>query len=172
MIGQIIVPHIYKETSTYTDRDTDGAFTPSICHEMKGKKWEQWQIFFCWSTKSLHMVTAAMKLKKKKKKKKHLLLGRRATTNLDNIFKSRDITLPAKVHIVHQFFERIDAFELWCWRRLLWVPWIARSINLIKKEINPEYSLKGLFLKVKLQYLGHWCRESTHWGENPYAGKD
>ena len=62
------------------------------------------------------MVTAAMKLKKKKK---NLLLGRRATTNLDNIFKSRDITLPAKVHIVHQFFERIDAFELWCWRRLL-----------------------------------------------------
>ena len=112
------------------------------------------------------------KKNKKKQKKKHLLLGRRATTNIDNICKSRDITLPAKVRIVHQFIERIDAFELWCWRRLLWVPWIARSINLIKKEINPEYSLKGLLLKVKLQYLGHWCRESTHWGENPYAGKD
>ena len=56
-----------------------------------------------------------------------------------------------------------DAFELWCWRRLLWVPWIARSTNSILKEINPEYSLGRLLLKVKLQYFGHWYRESTHW---------
>ena len=106
--------------------------------------------------------------------KKHLLLGRKAITNLDNILKSRDITLPTKVHLVKAMVSpvvmhgceswtikkaerrRIDAFELWCWRRLLRVPWTARRSNLsILKEISPEYSLEGLMLKLKLQYFGH-----------------
>ena len=106
--------------------------------------------------------------------KRHLLLGRKAMTNLDSILKSRDITLPTKIHIVKAMVfpvvmyeceswtikrdecQRIDAFELWCWRRLLRVPWIARRSNQsILKEINPEYSLEGLMLKLKLQYFGH-----------------
>ena len=101
--------------------------------------------------------------------KKRLLLGRKVMTNLNSIFKSRDITLPVKVHLV-KFMSfpvvmygceswtmkkaecrRIDAFELWCWRRLLRVPWTARRSNQsILKEISPEYSLKGLMLKLKL----------------------
>ena len=104
--------------------------------------------------------------------KRRLLLGRKAMTNLDNILKSRDITLPAKVCLVRTMVfpivmygceswtikkaehRRIDAFELWCWRRLLRVPWTARRSNqLILKEISPEYSLEGLMLKLKLQYL-------------------
>ena len=103
-----------------------------------------------------------------------LLLGRKAMTNLDSIFKSRDITLPTKVHLVKALVfpvvmygceswtikkaerRRIDAFELWCWRRLLRVPWTARKYNLsILKEISPEYSLEGLMLKLKLSYFGH-----------------
>ena len=106
--------------------------------------------------------------------KRHLLLGRKVMTNLDSILKSRDITLPAKVCLVKAMVfpvvmygceswtikkterQRIDAFELWCWRRLLRVPWTARRSNLlILKEISPEYSLEGLMLKLKLQYFGH-----------------
>ena len=106
--------------------------------------------------------------------KRCLLLGRKAMTNLDSILKSRDITLPTMVHLVKAMvfpvvmygFEswtikkaerrRIDAFELWCWRRLLRVPWTARRSNQsILKEITPEYSLEGLMLKLKLQYFGH-----------------
>ena len=106
--------------------------------------------------------------------KRCLLLGRKVMTSLDSILKSRDITLPAKVCIVKtRVFpvvmngyeswtvkkaehRRIDAFELWCWRRLLRVPWTARSSNQsILKEISPEYSLEGLMLKLKLQYFGH-----------------
>ena len=106
--------------------------------------------------------------------KRCLLLGRKAMTNQDSILKSRDITLPTKVCVVKVMLfpmvmygceswtikkaehRRIDAFELWCWRRLLRVPWTARKSNQsILKEINPEYSLKGLMLKLKLQYFGH-----------------
>ena len=106
--------------------------------------------------------------------KRHLLLGRKFITNLDSIFKSRDITLPIKVHLVKPMVfpvvmyeyeswtvkkaerRRIDAFELWCWRRLLRVPWTARRSNQsILKEISPSYSLEGLMLKLKLQYFGH-----------------
>ena len=106
--------------------------------------------------------------------KRHLLLGRKVITKLDSILKSRDITLPTKVHLVKAMVfpvvmcgsdswtvkkaehRRIDAFELWCWRRLLRVPWTARrSSQPILKEISPEYSLEGLMLKVKLQYFGH-----------------
>ena len=95
--------------------------------------------------------------------KRHLLLGRRVMTNLDSILKSRNITLPTKVFPVVMYgceswtitkaeHQRIDAFELWCWRRLLRVPWTARRSNqLILKEISPEYSLEGLMLKLKLQ---------------------
>ena len=106
--------------------------------------------------------------------KRCLLLGRKVMTNLDNIFKSRDITLPAKVHLVKAMVfpvvmygcdrwtmkkaerRRIDAFELWYWRRLLRVPWTARRSNQsILKEISPGCSLEGLMLKLKLQYFGH-----------------
>ena len=106
--------------------------------------------------------------------KRCLLLGRKVMTNLDSILKSRDIILPTKVHLVKAMVfplvtygceswtikkaehQRIDAFELWCWRRLLRVPWTARRSNqAILKEISPEYSLKGLMLKWKLQYFGH-----------------
>ena len=114
--------------------------------------------------------------------KRHLLLGRKVTRNLDNLLESRDITLLTKVCIVKSMVFpvflygceswtikkaehwRIDAFELWCWRRLLRVPWTAMRSHLsILKEINPEYSLEGLVLKLKLQYFGHpWCEELTH----------
>ena len=104
--------------------------------------------------------------------KRHLLLGTKVMTNLDSVFKSRDITLPTKVHLAMVFpvvrygceswtikkAERrtIDAFELWCWRRLLRVPWTARRSNQsILKEISPACSLEGLMLKLKLQYFGH-----------------
>ena len=106
--------------------------------------------------------------------KRCLLLGRKAMINLDNMLKSRDITLLAKVHLVKAMVfpvvmyrfeswtikktecQRGDAFELWCWRRLLRVPWTARRSNqYIPKEISPEYSLEGLMLKLKLQYSGH-----------------
>ena len=106
--------------------------------------------------------------------KRRLLLGRKAMTNLDSILKNRDITLPAKVHLIKAMVfpvviygceswiikktecRRIDAFELWCWRRLLRVPWTARrSTQSNLKEISPEYSMKGLMLKLKLQSFGH-----------------
>ena len=106
--------------------------------------------------------------------KRSLLLGRKVMTNLDSIFKSRDITLPTKVHLVEAMVfpvvmygceswtvkkagrRRIDAFELWCWRRLLRVPWTARrSTQSILKEISPGCSLEGMMLKLKLQYFGH-----------------
>ena len=109
--------------------------------------------------------------------KSHLLLGRKVMTNLDSIFKSRDITLPTKVYLVKAMvfpmvmygcgcwtvkkaeYQRIDAFELWCWRRLLRVPWTARKYNQsILKEINPGISLEGMMLKLKLQYFGHLMR--------------
>ena len=106
--------------------------------------------------------------------KRHLLFGRKVMTNLDSILKSRDITLSTKVHLVKAMVfpvvmygcecwtvkkaerRRIDAFELWCWRRLLRVPWIARRSNMsILKEISLKYSLEGLMLKLKLQYSDH-----------------
>ena len=106
--------------------------------------------------------------------KRRLILGRKVTTNLDSIFKNRDITLPTKVRLVKSMVfpmvmygcdswtvkkaerQRIDAFELWCWRRLLRVPWTARRSNQsILKEISPGCSLEGLMLKLKLQYFGH-----------------
>ena len=114
--------------------------------------------------------------------KGHLLLGRKAMTNLDSVLRSRDVILPTKVRLVKAMVfpvvmygcvswtikkaehQRIDAFELWCWRRQLRVPWTARrSKQSILKEISPGISLEGMMLKLKLQYFGHSCKELTHW---------
>ena len=111
--------------------------------------------------------------------KRHWLLGKTPMTNLDSILKTRDITLPTVVHLVKTLVfpvvmygceswtikkaehQRIDAFELWCWRRLLRVPWTARRSNQsVLKEISPEYSLEGRMLKLKLQYFGHLMRRT------------
>ena len=122
--------------------------------------------------------------------KRHLLLGRKAMTNLDGLLKSRAITLPTKVCLVKAMVfpvvmygceswtikkaerQRIDAFELWCWRRLLRVPWTARRSNQsILKEISPEYSLEGLMLKLKLQYFGHLMQRSNSLEKTLILGK-
>ena len=122
--------------------------------------------------------------------KRHLLLGRKAMTNLYSILKSKDITLPTKVHLVKAMVFpidiyaceswtikkaecwRIDAFELWCWRRLLRVPWTARRSNQsILKEISPKYSLEGLMLKLKLQYFGHLMRRTDSMEKTLMLGK-
>ena len=122
--------------------------------------------------------------------KRHLLLGRKVMTNLDSILKSRDITLSTKVHVVKAMVFpmvmygceswtvkkaeccRIDAFELWCWRKLLRVPWTARRSNQsILKEISPGYSLEGLLLKLKLQYFGHLMRRVDSLEKTPMLEK-
>ena len=122
--------------------------------------------------------------------KRRLPLGRKVMTNLDSILKSRHIALPTKVHLIRAMVfpvvmygceswtvkkaerRRIDAFELWCWRRLLRVPWTARRSNQsILKEISPDYSLEGLMLKLKLQYFGHLIQR-TDSSEKTDAGKD
>ena len=122
--------------------------------------------------------------------KRHLLLGSKAMTNLDSRLKSRDITLSTKVHLVRAMVfpvvmngceswtikkterRRIDALELWCWRRLLRVPWTAkRSNHSILKEISPEYSLEGLTLKLKLQYFGHLMRRTELFEKTLMLGK-
>ena len=121
--------------------------------------------------------------------KRRLLFGRKVMTNLDSIFKSRDITLPTKVCLVKAMVFpvvmygceswtirkvkrwRIDAFELWCWRRLLRVPWTTRRSNQsVLKEISPGYSLEGLMLKLKCQYFGHLIWRTDIW-KDPDAGK-
>ena len=122
--------------------------------------------------------------------KRRLLLGRQVMTNLDSIFNSRDITLPTKVRLVKAMVFpvvmygceswtikkaehwRTDAFDLWCWRRLLRVPWTARRSNQsILKEINPKYSLEGLMLKLKLQYFGHLMGRSNSLEKTLMLGK-
>ena len=128
-------------------------------------------------------MIAAMKLRR-------LLLGRKVMTNLDSILKSRDITLSTKVRLVKAMVfpavmygwenwnvkkaerQRIDAFELWCWRRLLRVPWTARRSNQsILKEISPECLLGGLMLKLKFQYFGHLMRRADSFEKTPMLGK-
>ena len=123
--------------------------------------------------------------------KRHLLLGRKAMTNLDSILKSRAITLPTKVCLVKAMVfpvimtrceswtikeaehRRIDDFELWCWRRLLRIPWTARKSNQsILKEISPEYSLEGLMLKLKLQYFGHLMQRTDSLEKTLMLGKN
>ena len=122
--------------------------------------------------------------------KRHLLLGRKVMTKLDSMLKSRDIILPTKVHLVKGMVfpvvmygceswtikkaehRRINAFELWCWRRLLKVPWTARwSSQSILKEFSPEYSLEGLMLKLKLQYFGHLMGRNDSFGKTLMLGK-
>ena len=124
-------------------------------------------------------------------KLRHLLLGRKVMTNLDSIFKIRDITLPTKVHLVKAMVfpvvmygcesctvkkaecQRIDAFKLWHWRRLLQVPWTARRSNQsILKETSPVCSLEGLMLRLKLQYFGHLMQSIDLLEKNPDAGRD
>ena len=151
-----------------------------------GKQWKQWQLYLEGGPpKSLQMVTAAMKLKDTCS-----LEGIKVMTNLDSIFKSRDITLPNMVHLVKAMVFpvvmygceswtikkaecwRIDAFEVWCWRRLLRVPWSARRANQsILKEISPEYSLEGLMLKLKLQYSGHLMQRTNAFEKPLLLGK-
>ena len=122
--------------------------------------------------------------------KRRLLLGRKAMINLDSILKGRDITLPTKIHLVKAMVfpvvmyaceswtikkaehQRIDAFEPWCWERLLRVPWAARRSNQsILKEISPEYSLEGLVLKLKLQYFGHLMQRDDTFEKTLLLGK-
>ena len=142
--------------------------------------WKQWQTIFLGSKITVDGDWSH-------KIKKHFLLGRKVMTNLDSILKSWDITLPTKVRMVKSMVfssshaqmwkldtkktehQNIDSFKLWCWRRLLRVPWTARRPNKsILREINPEYSLEGLMLK--LQYFGHLMWRLT--GKGPDDGKD
>ena len=141
-----------------------------------GKQWKQCQTLFFWGSKITADGDCSHEIKR------HLLLGRKVMTNLDSIFKSRDITLPSKVRLVKAMVFpvvmygceswtvkkaegwRIDAFELWCWRRLLRVPWTARRSNQsILKEINSWISLEGMMLKLKPSTLATSCEELTHW---------
>ena len=150
-----------------------------------GKQWKQWQTLFFGGSKITADSDCSHEIKRR------LLLGRKVMTNLDSILKSRDITLPKKIRLVKAMvfpvvmygFEswtikktecwRIDAFELWCWRRLLRVPQTARRSNQsILKEISPEYSLEGLMLKLKLQYFGHLMQRTDSLEKDPDAGKD
>ena len=149
-----------------------------------GKQWKQWQTVFLGSK-----ITADGDCSHEIKR--CLLLGRKVVTNLDSTLKSRDITLPTKGCLVKAMVfpvvmygceswtikkaehQRIDAFELWCWTRLLRVPWTAkRSHQSILKEISPDYSLKGLMLKLKLQYFGHLMQRADSFENTSDAGKD
>ena len=149
-----------------------------------GKQWKQWETLFLGGSKITADGVCSHEIKRR------LLLGRKAMTNLDSILKSIDITLPTKFCLVKAMVflgvmygceswtikkaecQRIDVFELWCWRRFLRVPWTARRSNqFIVKEISPEYSLKRLMLKLKLQYFGH-LMQRTDFEKDPDAGKD
>ena len=142
-----------------------------------GKPWKQWQTILGGS-----QITADGDCSHEIKRR--LLLGRKVMTNLDNVFESRDITLPTKVHLLKAMVfpvvmygyeswtikkaehRRIDAVELWCWRRVLRVSWTARRSNQsILKEISPEYSSEGLMLKLKLQYFGHLMWRTDSFGK-------
>ena len=150
-----------------------------------GKQWKPWETLFWGGSKITADGNCSHEIKR------HLLLGRKVMTNLDSIFKSRDITLPTKVHLIKAMVfpvvmygceswtvkkaecGRIDAFELRCWRRLLRVPWTARRSNQsILKELSPGYSLERLKLKLKLQYFGHLMVKSWLIGKDPDAGRD
>ena len=146
--------------------------------------WKQCQISFSWDSKITADGDCSHNIKRR------LLPGRTAMTNLDSVLKSRNITVPTKVHLVKAMVfpvvmygceswtikkaehQRTDAFKLWCWRRLLRVPWTAKRWNQsILKEINPEYSLKGLVLKLKLQYFGHLIQKANSLEKTLMLGK-
>ena len=148
-----------------------------------GKQWKQWQTIFLGS-KITGDSDCGHEIERS------LLLGRKAMTNLDSVLKSRDIPLPTKVHLVKVMVfpvvmygcetctlkkaeqQRIDAFELWCWGRLLRVPWTSRISNQsILKEINLEYPLEGLMLKLKLQYYGHLVQRADSLENTLMLGK-
>ena len=140
-----------------------------------GKQWKQWQILFSWGPKSLQMVTAAMKLKdvcflekSYDKSRQHIKKQRHYFVTKVHLVKA--VVFPVVMHgcegwtIKKAECQRIDAFELWCWRRLLRVPWTARRSNQsVLKEINPEYSLEGLWWSLSSNTLATWCEELTHW---------
>ena len=149
-----------------------------------GKQWKKWLTLFWGSPNITEDGDYSNEIKR------CLLLGRKAMTNLDSIFKSRDITLPTKVCLIKAMVfpvvmygcesstikkaecQRIDAFELWCWRRLLRVPWPARRSNQsILKEISPGCSLEGLMLKLKLQYSGHLMQRADSFETTLMLGK-
>ena len=151
-----------------------------------GKQWKQWLTLFFGRRDS--KITADGDCSHKIKR--YLLLGRKVMTNLDSILKSRDVTLPTKVCLVKAMVfpvvmygceswivkkaecQRIDAFELWYWRRLLRVPWTARRSNQsILTEISPECSLEGLMLKLKLQYFGHLMQRADSFEKTLMLGK-
>ena len=150
-----------------------------------GKQWKQCQTLLFGAPKSLQMVDCSHEIKRR------WLLGRKVMTNLDRILKSRDIILPTNICLIKAMVFPVvmygreswtvkkaehwqtDAFVLWCWRRLLRVPWTARRSNQsILKEISPECSLEGLMLQLKLQYF--WPPHAKSWliGKDPDAGKD
>ena len=158
---------------------------PIISWEIDGETVETVSDFIFWGSKITADADCSHEIKR------HLLLGRKAMTNLDNILKSNNVTLPTKIHIVKAMVfpvvmhgyeswtvkkaerQRTDAFELWCWRRLLRVPWTARRSNQsILKEINPEYSLEGLMLKLKLQYFGHLMQRADSFEKTSILGKN
>ena len=149
-----------------------------------GKQWKQWLTLFLGGSKITADGDCSHEIKR------HLPLGRKVMTNLDSILKSRDITLPIKVCLVKAIVspvvmygceswtltkvehQRIDAFELWCWRRLLRVPWTARRSNQsLLKEISPECSLEGLMLMLKLQYFGHLMQRADSLEKTLMLGK-
>ena len=149
-----------------------------------GKHWKQWKTLFSWAPKITADGDCSHEIQR------CLLLGKTAMTNLDSIFKSRNITLPTKDCLVKAMVFpvvmygceswiikksecwRIDAFEVWCWRRLLRVPSTSRRSNQsILKEISPEYSLEELMLKLKLQYFGHLMRRADSFGKTLMLGK-
>ena len=149
-----------------------------------GKQWKQWLTFIFLGSKITADGDWSHEIKR------HLLLGRKVMTSLDSILKSRDITLSTKVHLIKAMVfpvvmhgceswtikkaecQRIEAFELWCWRRLLRVPWTARrSIPSILKEISPRCSLVGLMLKLKLQYFGHLMGRADSFEKTLMLGK-
>ena len=149
-----------------------------------GKQWKQCQILFWGGSKITGYGDCSHEIKRR------LLLGRKVMTNIDSILKSRDITLQTKVRLVKAIVfpvvmygcescsikkaehRRIDAFEPWCWRRLLRVPWTARRTNQsILKEISPEYSLEGLMLKLKLECFGHLMRRIDSFEKTLMMGK-
>ena len=149
-----------------------------------GKQWKQWQTLFLRGSQITADSDCSHDIKRR------LLFGRNVMTNLDSIFKSRDIILPTKVCFIQALVfpvvmygceswnirkaeqRRIDAFQLWCWRSLLRVPWIPRRSNQsMLKEISPECSLEGLMLKVKLQYFDHMMQRSDSFEKTLMLGK-
>ena len=149
-----------------------------------GKPWKQWHILGFLGSKISADGDCSHEIKRR------WLLGRKVMTNLDSMFKSRDITLPTKVRLVKAMVfpvvmygceswtikkaehQRIDAFELWCWRRLLRVPWTARTSNQsILKELSPEYSLERLMLKLKHQYFSHLMQRADSFEKTLMLGK-